>query len=361
MVKQKVATITFHRARNYGAVLQAVALQKAIIGLGYDSEVIDYDNRKISSCYDVIQKSSLKIFLFSLFRCSAIKRKNTFFDRFMDKELHKSRKVKKEDLPQMEDEYDKFITGSDQVWNYLLTGSDGAYFLDFVGDRKKKISYAASFGIGEIPAEKTAWYREMLQGFDYISVREATGGRLVKSITCMDSVNDLDPVFLLDLPAWKKIMAGRVPEKKYLFTYMCSEAAMEYAQKVADEKGLKIINVVYSKSILHPEKNVGDCRIDVSPEDFLAYLYHAEYVVTGSFHATAFSIIFNKQFKVGVPDRVGSRINDLLERTGLQQRVIAAGSSVQEMDVPIAWDSVNGIVAEGRSRSLANLQRSIEL
>ena len=80
MVKQKIATITFHRARNYGAVLQAVALQKAIIGLGYDSEVIDYDNRKISSCYDVIQKSSLKIFLSSLFRCSAIKRKNTFFD-----------------------------------------------------------------------------------------------------------------------------------------------------------------------------------------------------------------------------------------------------------------------------------------
>lgn len=361
MVKKRIATITFHRARNYGAVLQAVALQKAIIGLGHDSEVIDYDNRKISSCYDAIQKSSLKNMLSSLVRCSAIKHKNTFFDRFLDKELRRSRKVKKEDLPQMEDEYDKFITGSDQVWNYLLTGSDGAYFLDFVGDSRKKLSYAASFGIGEIPAEKTAWYREMLQGFDYISVREATGGRLVKSITGMDSVNDLDPVFLLDLPAWKNIMAGKVPEKKYLFTYMCSEAAMQYAQKVADEKGLKIINVVYSKSILHPEKNVGDCRIDVSPEDFLAYLYHAEYVVTGSFHATAFSIIFNKQFKVGVPDRVGSRINDLLERTGLQQRVIAAGSSVQEMDMPIEWAGVNSIVAEGRSRSLANLHRSIEL
>ena len=121
--------------------------------------------------------------------------------------------------------------------------------MDFVGDRKKKISYAASFGIGEIPAEKTAWYREMLQGFEYISVREATGGRLVKSITCMDSVNDLDPVFLLDLSAWKKIMAGRVPEKKYLFTYMCGEAAMQYAQKVADEKGLKIIMAFLAATI----------------------------------------------------------------------------------------------------------------
>lgn len=361
MVKKKVATITFHRARNYGAVLQAVALQKAIIGLGYDSEVIDYDNRKISSFYDVINKSSWKSAVASLFRYKAIHRKNVLFDDFLDKELHRSREVGKTDLPALGDEYDKFITGSDQVWNYLLTGSDGVYFLDFVSESKKKISYAASFGIGEIPAEKARWYKEMLRGFGYISVREATGGRLVKSITGMDSVNDLDPVFLLDLPAWKKIMAGRMPEKKYVFTYMCDESTLMYAQKLATEKGLKIINVVYSKSILHPEKNVGDCRIDVSPEDFLAYLYHAEYVVTGSFHATAFSIIFNKQFKVGVPDKVGSRINDLLERTGLQQRVIAAGSSVQEMDVPIAWDGVNGIVAEGRSRSLANLQRSIEL
>ena len=361
MVKKKVATITFHRARNYGAVLQAVALQKAIMGLGYDSEVIDYDNRGISAYYDAINVSSWKGMLSSALRYMERRRKNTAFDRFMDKELHRSRKVKKEDLPQLEDEYDKFITGSDQVWNYLLTGADGAYFLDFVGDSKKKISYAASFGIGEIPAEKAAWYKEMLQEFGYISVREATGGRLVKSIAGMDSVNDLDPVFLLDVSAWKKIMARAEPKEKYIFLYMCDDVTLQYAQKLATEKGLKIINVVYSKSILHPEKNVGDCRIDVSPEDFLAYLYHAEYVVTGSFHATAFSIIFNKQFKVGVPDRVGSRINDLLERTGLQQRVIAAGSSVQEMDVPIAWDGVNGIVAEGRSRSLANLQRSIEL
>ena len=361
MVKKKIATITFHRARNYGAVLQAVALQKAIMGLGYDSEVIDYDNRKISSCYDVINKSSWKSAVASLFRCKAIHRKNVLFDDFLDKELHRSREVGKADLPALGDEYDKFITGSDQVWNYLLTGSDGVYFLDFVSESKKKISYAASFGIGEIPAEKARWYREMLRGFGYISVREATGGRLVKSSTGMDSVNDLDPVFLLDVSAWRKIMAGKVPEKKYLFTYMCSEAAMEYARRLAEEKGLKIINVVYSKSILHPENNIGDCRIDVSPEDFLAYLHHAECVVTGSFHATAFSIIFNKQFKVGIPDRVGSRIKDLLKRTGLQQRVIAAGSSVQEMDMPIEWAGVNSIVADGRSRSLANLQRSIEL
>lgn len=82
MVKKRIATITFHRARNYGAVLQAVALQKAIIGLGHDSEVIDYDNRIISSCYDVIQKSSLKNMLSSLVRCSDIKHKNVFFGGF---------------------------------------------------------------------------------------------------------------------------------------------------------------------------------------------------------------------------------------------------------------------------------------
>lgn len=360
-MKKKIATITFHRARNYGAVLQAIALQKAIIGLGYDSEVVDYDNRTISSCYDTVITSSVRGMLSSLLRYTERKRKNVSFGRFIDKELQKSRKVGKEDLPCLNDEYDKFITGSDQVWNYLLTDSDGAYFLDFVDDSRKRISYAASFGIGEIPADKVAWYKKMLRGFGYISVREATGGRVVKSVTGMDSVNDLDPVFLLRVSDWRKIMTPNTLEDKYIFLYMCDDAALQYAQKLADEKQLKIINVVYGKSLRHPEKNIGDCRIDVSPEDFLAYLYHAECVVTGSFHATAFSIIFNKQFMVGVPDKVGSRINDLLERTGLQQRVITSESSVQDMDIPIEWDGVNSIVAEGRSRSLANLQRSIEL
>lgn len=358
---KKIAIITFHKAKNYGAVFQVVALQRAIMGLGYESKVIDYDNRGISSSYEALRISSFSELLYSIFLYTERKRKNVFFDRFLARELITTGQVEKKDLKNLENEYDKFITGSDQVWNYLLTDSDGTYFLDFVRESRKKISYAASFGIDEIPSEKVAWYKEMLQGFGYISVREATGCNLVKKMIGRECMNDLDPVFLLDTSVWKRIMSRSVPKKKYIFVYMGGKEVVQYAHKLANEKGLSIINVVYCKSFLHPEKNVGECRIDVSPEDFLAYLYYAEYIVTGSFHATVFSIIFNKQFKVRVPNMVGSRIKDLLEFTGLQQRAITMTCSVQDIDMPVDWDTVNNVVAESRERSLVNLQRSIEL
>ena len=138
---------------------------------------------------------------------------------------------------------------------------------------------------------------------------------------------------------------------------MCDEISASYAKKIADEKGLDLVNIVYYKSYRHPKLNVGNCRMDFSPEEFLSYMYYADYVVTGSFHATAFSIIFNKQFVVSVPDNVGSRITDLLDRTGLQGRALPTCIAIDEK---VNWKRVNNVVAKAREVSLRNLQESIE-
>lgn len=354
---KKIGIITFHRADNYGAVLQAAALQRAIIWMEYRCEILDYDARIISKNYDVILKTSVVQTLKSLLEYKERKHRKQVFDAFRNKQMLFSPPIDKENLEIIADKYDKIITGSDQVWNYNLTASDGAYFLDFVQNSHKKLSYAASFGMGEIPVNKFAWYKDKLADFGHISVREKTGVELVKKITGNNAINDVDPVFLLSSSDWVQIMSARPTEKNYVLAYMCDEISASYAKKIADEKGLDLVNIVYYKSYRHPKLNVGNCRIDVSPDGFLSYIYYADYVVTGSFHATAFSIIFNKKFIVSVPDNVGSRITDLLDMTELKGRALSTWTDIEgEID----WEYVNNIVAKARETSLKNLQESIE-
>ena len=354
---RKIGIITFHRADNYGAVLQAVALQRAIIRLGYSCEILDYDARNISRHYDIILKTSFVQAIKSLLAFDDRKRKKRVFDDFRKNYMIISPPVCKEDLSMIAGRYCKLITGSDQVWNYKLIASDGAYFLDFVQNSNKKLSYAASFGIGEIPSEKIDWYKDKLSDFSYISVREKTGVDLVKKITGSTAVNDVDPVFLLSVNDWKCIMGEQPKSKKYIFCYMCDEMSIAYAQRLANEKGLELVNLNYGKSYRNTKLNFGNCCIDLSPSEFLSYMYHADYVVTGSFHATAFSIIFNKKFVVSVPDNVGSRITDLLDRTGLQGRALPTCIAIDEK---VDWERVDNIVAKARETSLKNLQESIE-
>ena len=354
---KKIGIITFHRADNYGAVLQALALQRSIIRLGYGCEILDYDARIISKNYDVIVKTSVAEAIKSLLIYDERKRKKQVFAAFRRKNMILSAPVAKGELSDIVTQYDKLITGSDQVWNYHLTASDGAYFLDFVEDNNKRLSYAASFGIGEIPPEKLEWYRQKLAEFAHFSLREKTGVNLLKNILGFEAVNDVDPVFLLKADEWKEMITSRFAPNKYIFAYMLDRVSADYAQRLAVENGMELINLVYRKSYRHPEINVGNCYIALSPADFISCIYYADYVVTGSFHATAFSIIFNKKFVVSVPDNVGSRITDLLDRTGLQGRALPTCIAIDEK---VDWERVDNIVAKARETSLKNLQESIE-
>ena len=354
---KKLGIITFHRADNYGAVLQAAALQRAIIQMKYRCEILDYDAKIISKNYDVILKTSVIQALKSLLEYKERKHKKQVFDAFRNEQMLFSPPIDKENLEIIADQYDKIITGSDQVWNYNLTASDGAYFLDFVQNSHKKLSYAASFGIGEIPVNKFVWYQDKLADFGHISVREKTGVELVKKITGNNAVNDVDPVFLLKADEWKKMITSRFVEKKYIFAYMLDKVSADYVERLAVAKGMELINLVYSKSYRHPEINVGNCYISLSPADFISCIYYADYVVTGSFHATAFSIIFNKKFIVSVPDNIGSRITDLLDMTELKGRALSTGTYIEGK---IDWERVNNIVAKARETSLKNLRESIE-
>ena len=205
---KKTATITFHKAVNYGAILQAYALQRSILKLGIDNDIIDYDCKLISNVYKLINIKSVKSFIKSLIAFRIYYYKKNKFKSFIKKYIILTNPVTKDILKSEEfnNKYDFFITGSDQVWNYEITNLDDAYFLNFVKDESKVKSYAASFGISCIPENLRLKYKNYLKRFSSILVREKTGAKLIENLIDKKVNIVLDPVLLLNKNEWNEII-----------------------------------------------------------------------------------------------------------------------------------------------------------
>ncbi len=211
--KTRVGIITFHRAINYGALLQTYALQTSVEKLGCECEVIDYHNERIERQYKKITlmnakgvKDVAKFFLYATNQNGKYDKFRSFASRY----LHLSPVCSShDDLNKISSGYDLLIAGSDQVWNYRLTDFDTAYFLSFEKNRRKKNAYAASFGISEIPEEKIEDYRNLLNNYNEITVREKRGAELIKNLTGRDHGLALDPTLLLSKKEWDTIATER--------------------------------------------------------------------------------------------------------------------------------------------------------
>lgn len=341
----KVATFTFHRNCNYGANLQAYALQQAITALGHETEILDYD-------YTAERKGILKKSFHLIFNSAIRKKKNNFIN-FQRKHLRISEKCEKQHLEEYANKYDRIVVGSDQVWNYIITEKDSSYFLDYVPLEKRR-SYAASFGISSIPFQYRSFYEKYLPGFRNYSVRERTGAKLVEDLINEEAIVDLDPVGLLTVSQWGKLIHS-VRDTGYIFLYMPSKREKKYALDLSKKLDMKIVHVGV-KSLLHPSQNIGDMYEDIGPEEFLSLLYYADYVVTGSFHGTILSILFNKNFIVDIPPKVGSRITDLLEDFNLMDHIISSDAEKADTD----WVSVNAIMEKRRKESLQRLAQYLK-
>lgn len=340
----KVAVLTFHRNYNYGANLQAYALQHTLLKMGYDAELLNY----------YYKSSSISIFDFSnnlrwIFDVS-LRRKAKKFHEFQKKFIKLSKKVFKNSLKEEAEKYDCVIVGSDQVWNYAITQMDSSFFLDFVPHEKRR-SYAASFGISCIPKEAEAYYQEHLSGFQNYSVRERTGLQLVQKMIGEKAIVDLDPVALLEREEWEKLIP-RKRESGYIFLYMASRQLIKFACALSEKTGKKIIHVGI-KSFFHPSKNIGEMYADAGPEEFLSLLYYSDIVVTESFHGTIISLLFNKDFRVSIPQVVGSRIKDLLEDFSLTNHIIDSSSCIEKIETD--WGRINELMTKKRKKSLMNL------
>ncbi len=336
----KAGIITFHKVNNYGAVLQAYALQKSIRSLGCQCDIIDYDRKNFR---DVLlwQENKIKCLLKGtpdhqgysnmefinmvlttiFFNNKAVAGKFEGFRR----QLSLSRPVHSNTVKELNREYDLFISGSDQVWNCGRIILDRNYLLGFVDNKEKKGSYAASFGIKNIPDKYAGDYKSLLSDFKYLAVREAAGADLIRRLIHREAKVVLDPTLLLRKEEWFDLIGKKQKTDDVIVVYMLeySEKLLRFAKVLSQKVNcrIRLLNKPF------PYKTEEECRTDVGPVEWLLELQNAKYVVTNSFHGAVFSINFNVNFYVEIAEErirgaMGSRIEHILKTFGLEKRLI---------------------------------------
>lgn len=317
----KVGILTFHRAVNYGAVLQAWALQTFLINKGYDACIVDYRCRAIEGNYKLISInkllklsfiSSIKYFLSRITHFRVILNRNQKFKAFISNRLHLVNMQKVHEL-------DAVITGSDQVWNPFLTGGlDDYYFLNVdIFKDKIKIAYAVSSEPQYIDNDFLEKSSPYIQKIPNLSVRESN---LKDKLNIQDAIVCVDPTFLLTYDEWKVIGENRVAEGDYIFVFevVPSILTKRIARYLSKKYNLKIIFLSSGFKFL---KRTTNLNFAIGPDEFVSLIRFARFVVTTSFHGIALSLLLRKQFVVA-PTKHMNRQMALLKKFGLDVRII---------------------------------------
>lgn len=324
----KIGILTFHCAHNYGAVLQCYALQETLKSMGHDVEVIDYrpgfltysrflNTNKLKAGNILVRIKNL------IGELLLLQKKNIryyVYEHFIKSYLNLSDKIKK--YQQIPSCYDIYIIGSDQVWNKKITkGYHNPYFgvFNFKKGTKKYISYAASMETDYLGEDDNV-LRNLLSNFDAISVREKHLIDLLQPLTDKHISLVLDPTLIVDINIWHKIAIKPKIKNKYILIYQVktNPNVFTVAKSIAEQTGSVIVNL-FAWVDRFNKKYEYKCE---SPEKFLGWIKYAECIITTSFHGTAFSIIFEKNFYTLHVDSGNTRISSLLTNLGLGNRLV---------------------------------------
>lgn len=327
----KIKTITCHDVYNVGASLQAYALATYLKSLGHDTEIIDYKPEylqhfklfgSVSGRYNrPILREIYHIVKFPGRLKARLSKRKKQYDIFTAKFLPITSKCyhSNEELKKDPPEADLFFAGSDQIWNTLFpNGKDPAFYLDFAPEKAIKASYAASFATKDIDEEYKEQVKKWLLNFDFISVREGSGLDIIHSFGIADAVQVLDPVFLLSLENWQKIEKNLNVKERYVLLYDFDNniELCNYARELADQNNCKVYSIL-------PSKVADRCFSEEGPNAFLYLIHHSEFVVSNSFHATAFSLIYQKRFLAFYrKEAINTRLSDLVSSVNLSDRCV---------------------------------------
>lgn len=362
MTSKRIGIFTFHRATNYGAVLQAYGLVSYLISQGYDAKIIDYKPRGMAKTFSFFHLQSfspkrIMVFLYVNFiRLLELpkksKRRNMFW-KYIHYTLPMTSKVDDDtELP----EFDFIFVGSDQVWSTCFTGGvDKFYYGQFNRRGAKLISYAGSAAEDMEGSFYSTNNAKLLDSFDAISVREDELQIFLQSqLMNKKIVKVLDPTLLAGVEYYEELIAGVHPyDKPYILIYQVirkqDAEIQEYAKQKAIRLGCSIIEIKESKMFIRDGNGFKDYGM-VDPTMFVALFKHAMHVITTSFHGTAFSLMFNRPFDVvSISPEVDSRAKDLLYHTGLNDRLIVL--PCEETSIDIDWQTVNQKFEELRKPS----------
>lgn len=350
----KTGILTFPNSTSYGAALQMYALCRAAEALGHETEIIRYQNPHMAG------RPSAGTLARRLIHC----RKYGAFRRFEAKLCrYPARLIREpEKLNALAERYDAVIFGSDQVWNPDITGGDLCFFGSFCGSRTRRIAYAPSFGVEALPEPFAGKAAEELQKFHALSVREAAGQRIVERLIGQQVPLTCDPTFLRTPEDWaREALSCPVPEDGYILYYTIkrSESLRAFCQKLSEQTGLPVVEV--GGNVLNRAfRREGPFRFapDIGPGEWLYLMRRAEYVVTNSFHGTAFSVNFRKDFFVEYSSRTNSRLAHIVKTLGLESRVVEQGGEPGRKSVDYA--RAEQVLPELREESLRYLKQALE-
>lgn len=330
----KVGILTLHRVKNYGSVLQTYAVSEVLNKKGHTAVVIDYIPERMKPWPDLlyvrpdrytIRGKENKLVKLAFILASILPRAYYYnqFRSFVARRVTTTPKkyYKYEDLCNANFGFDMYINGSDQIWNMDWENDiDRAYLLGFAPKDKVRGSFAASFGKNKLTEKEIVVMGEYLRKYKYISVRESSGLKILQDMGINYGKHILDPTLMLNKGDWEKIASPRLIKEKYLLIYQLQPDSdlIKYARKIADAAGLIVADFCRKfKCSAGVDKNLAFRK----PEDFLSAIMYADFVVTDSFHCTAFSINFNKKF-LSLNHYYPERQRSLLNKMGLLNRFI---------------------------------------
>ncbi len=339
----KIGIITFHFAHNQGAVLQCYALQQVLDEMGHEVKVINYCPKYHTMRYQAkrdpffmaylswknTRKSSLPVRFYNSARSFAkgiyVNLKNTYqlreqnFSHFANEYLNLSEMYKTiKSLRNNPPAYDAYVSGSDQLWNTdLVDGTfDPAYFLDFGGKDIRKITYAVSLKESYTEKEKQSM-KQLCKNLDAVSIREES--EIATDVLNGEYTVCIDPTLLLGAEKYEEATSKTAEKKPYIFVYgfQNTKGLHEAVSIISKELGVRVINGSPERiKLAEAEKSY-----NYGPDMFLSYIKNAEYVITNSFHGTAFSLIFKKNFVTVAHTTRGKRMTELLSKLGLAGRI----------------------------------------
>lgn len=331
----KIKTITCHDVYNAGASLQAYALSKYLTDQGHTVEIIDYkpdylQHYKLTGVannqYDKpVLREIYNTLKFPGRLCAKLGKRKRSFDCFTRKYLPVTSRTYRsnEELKAEPPAADVYLAGSDQIWNiFFQNGKDPAFYLDFAPQNAVKASYAASFAVENIDDEWKSQIKNWLLNLDYISVRESSGVDIIHGLEIDKAVQVVDPVFLLGRKEWNKLVEPIYNRKPFIFLYDFdnNEQLGKSVRNLARENGWKVYSYLRNPYC-------DRCFSQAGPREFLSLVRDAELVISNSFHATAFSLIFEKPFWVlERKEKINTRMRDLLKSIGKIERLTTVGN-----------------------------------
>lgn len=356
--EKKIYIATFHHSMNYGAVLQTYALQQTLKCLGFSPTCVDFrlEEHFLEKKKNI--RESIKIFLFSLY---SIKKKYVF-SLFRKRYISLTRHFKNimslsSDL--FKDAY-AGVCGSDQIWNLDIVPSDilSFFLLDFIPPGMKKIAYAASVVNLDRLQEHKDVFQKSLQSFSAISCRENEAKNILEGLSTQKVSVVLDPTLLASHETWKPLEKNRLVKENYVLFYSfgAPKEMIEFTEKIATEKNLIIVHFHKKNHFVNRSRSFANA----GPREFITLFRDADFVVTNSFHGTAFSLIYQKDFVVQRIKERASRMDHLATVLGFSHRCTDNALSLNIKEIaPVDYDVICHNLEKERTESIAFLREAL--